>query len=122
MDLTKFASTSVEPGQHQNTSLHARSGDGGKFASSERPRNELPPLPDKIHPRVSVIIVTYGSSSELPDCLHSLLNQSVPVEIFLVDNASPDNTAEVVSEYAKRYKNVHAILNAENIGLAAGNN
>jgi GT2 family glycosyltransferase len=80
------------------------------------------PRSNQIHPRVSVIIVTYGSSSEIPDCVESLLRQSVPVEIFLVDNASPDNTAEVVSEYARRYENVHAILNKENIGLAAGNN
>jgi hypothetical protein len=71
---------------------------------------------------VSVVIVTYGSSSEIPACVESLLKQSVPVEIFLVDNASPDNTAQVVSEYAERYENVHAILNPENIGLAAGNN
>src|ERR1700722_8900723 len=73
-------------------------------------------------PRVSIIVVTYGSSKEIPDCVESLLKQSVPVEIFLVDNASPDNTAQMVSEYAARFENVHAILNTKNVGLAAGNN
>jgi GT2 family glycosyltransferase len=76
----------------------------------------------QVLPKVSVIVVTYASSNEIADCVESLLEQSVPVEIFLVDNASPDNTAQIISEYAERFENVHAILNAKNVGLAAGNN
>jgi GT2 family glycosyltransferase len=85
-------------------------------------------MPDenKIHngvrPRVSVIIVTYRSENEISDCVESLLRQSVPVEIFLVDNASSDSTPLVIRDYAARFKNIHAILNKENIGLAAANN
>jgi len=73
-------------------------------------------------PRISVVIVTYRSANELPDCMHSLLHQSVPVEILLIDNASPDATAQMVTDYADRLSNVSAILNHENLGLAAGNN
>jgi GT2 family glycosyltransferase len=72
--------------------------------------------------RVSVIIVTYGSANEIPGCIESLLKQLVPVEIFLVDNASPDDTAQMVDDYASRFENIHGILNKENIGLAAANN
>jgi GT2 family glycosyltransferase len=73
-------------------------------------------------PKVSIITVTYGSRNEIHDCIESLQKQEVPFEIFLVDNASPDDTAEVISDYATRFDNVHAILNKENIGLAAANN
>jgi GT2 family glycosyltransferase len=73
-------------------------------------------------PRVSIIIVTYRSSKEIPDCIESVLKQVVPLEVFLVDNASPDETPQMVSEYAERFANIHAILNKTNIGLAAGNN
>ena len=73
-------------------------------------------------PRVSVIIVTYGSTNEIPGCIESLLRRLVPLEIFLVDNASPDDTAQMVEDYASRFENIHAILNKENIGLAAANN
>jgi N-acetylglucosaminyl-diphospho-decaprenol L-rhamnosyltransferase len=75
-----------------------------------------------IKPRVSVITVTYGSSNEIQGCIESLSKQSVPLEIFLVDNASPDNTAQIVTDYANHCENIHAILNKENIGLAAANN
>jgi GT2 family glycosyltransferase len=80
------------------------------------------PLRNDVRPSVSVIIVTYRSMGELPHCIESLLKQSVPVEIFLVDNASPDATPQMVADYAARFENVHAILNKENLGLAAGNN
>ncbi|QEE28388.1 glycosyltransferase family 2 protein [Terriglobus albidus] len=73
-------------------------------------------------PRVSVIIVTYRSTHELPACIDSLMLQNVPLEIFLVDNASPDATPQMVLDYAARNSNIHAILNNENIGLAAANN
>ena len=77
---------------------------------------------DLVSPRVSVVIVTYRSTNELPKCIESVLRQTVPLETFVVDNASPDRTPQMVADYAKRFQNVHAILNAENIGLAAGNN
>lgn len=73
-------------------------------------------------PRVSVITVTYRSVGELPACLESLDRQQVPLELFLVDNASPDATPELVRVEAARHENVHAILNRENRGLAFANN
>jgi N-acetylglucosaminyl-diphospho-decaprenol L-rhamnosyltransferase len=77
---------------------------------------------NQLEPKVSVIIVTYCSKEEIGDCIESVLGQTVPVEIFLVDNASPDDTPELLSKYSSRFENVHAIFNKENVGLAAGNN
>ena len=78
--------------------------------------------PETIRPKVSVVIVTYASRNEISDCLDSILKQPVPVEILVVDNASPDDTVQIVSDYTARFGNIHAIVNSENIGLAAGNN
>jgi N-acetylglucosaminyl-diphospho-decaprenol L-rhamnosyltransferase len=75
-----------------------------------------------LEPRVSIIIVTYRSTEEIPGCIEGILRQTVPVEIFLVDNASPDDTPQMVRNYAERFGNIHAILNNSNLGLAAGNN
>jgi GT2 family glycosyltransferase len=85
-----------------------------------RPDENIPAA--NLQPKVSVIIVTYRSATELTACIESLLRQSVRVEIFLVDNASPDTTPNVVTDYAARFENIYAILNKENIGLAAANN
>lgn len=93
---------------------------------STRPREEEVESPitaaSKVIPKVSVIIVTYRSTNELPGCIEGVLRQTVPVEVFVVDNASPDHTPEMIAGYGERYDNVYPILNKENIGLAAGNN
>lgn len=73
-------------------------------------------------PLVSVVIVTYRSSNELPACVESVMQQSVPLEVLLVDNASSDQTPKIINDYAARFDNIHAILNSQNLGLAAGNN
>lgn len=82
----------------------------------------VPEAREVASPRVSVIVVTYRSTKELPACAESVLRQRIPTELFIVDNASPDGTPGLVAEYGAKYPNVHPILNSENIGLAAGNN
>jgi GT2 family glycosyltransferase len=99
----------------QNLVISKKSAERGVMPNEEMPANH-------VRPKVSVIIVTYRSANEIAACIESLLGQSVPVEIFLVDNASPDTTPHVVTDYATRFENIHAILNKENIGLAAANN
>ena len=73
-------------------------------------------------PRVSVVIVTFHSVKELPACVDSLDRQGVPLEVFLVDNASGDATPDLARRYGAEYNNVHPILNETNHGLAYANN
>jgi glycosyltransferase involved in cell wall biosynthesis len=60
--------------------------------------------------RVSVIICTYKRSESLSNALHSLATMSVPRsfpwELLVVDNNSPDNTAEVVDSFRARETHV----------------
>jgi len=72
-------------------------------------------------PDLSVIIVAYHCRDELAACLQSLAPSRVGVsaEVFVVDNASRDGTAEMVRE---RFGWVHLVANAENRGFAAANN
>lgn len=111
-NFPELTSPSLEPNSEPSGSS-ARSKENEGWSGMQR---------TAIQPVVSVIVVTYSSSDELPDCMAGLLKQSVPIEIFLVDNASPDNSAQMVADYGSRFENVHAILNEQNIGLAAGNN
>src|ERR1035437_3698165 len=78
--------------------------------------------PDSGRLKVSIIVFTYRSTRELPECIDSVLSQGVPLEMFLVDNASPDGTPEMAANYAAAHRNIHAILSPENVGLAAANN
>ncbi|HQC34862.1 MAG TPA: glycosyltransferase family 2 protein [Methanoculleus sp.] len=71
-------------------------------------------------PEISLVIVTYRSADVIGACLDSVAAAGgVSREVFVVDNASSDGTAEVVRT---RYPSVQLIANSENRGFAAANN
>ncbi|MBE7551501.1 MAG: glycosyltransferase family 2 protein [Anaerolineales bacterium] len=51
-------------------------------------------------PKVSVLIPTYNGADFLGEAIQSVLGQTYPdVELIIVDDASPDHTAEVVRQF-----------------------
>jgi len=69
---------------------------------------------------ISVIIVSYNSAAFLPSCLASLqLSCGPEKEVFVVDNYSKDNSAQIVAE---SFPDVSLIVNSENRGFSAANN
>jgi len=68
---------------------------------------------------VLIIVVTYNGMSWLPKSLDSALSQSVPVDIFVVDNLSTDGTKEYIKA---KYKSIRLIEAAENLGFGKANN
>lgn len=71
-------------------------------------------------PRVAVIVVNWNGARYLRSCLKSLLDQTYrDTEIIMVDNASCDGSADLVSH---EFPGVKVIQNSENEGFAAANN
>lgn len=75
---------------------------------------------------VSVIIPVYNVEKYLPECLDSVLNQTLEnIEVICVDDGSTDNSLNILYEYAKKdsrikvltQKNLHAGV-ARNTGLS----
>jgi GT2 family glycosyltransferase/glycosyltransferase involved in cell wall biosynthesis len=67
--------------------------------------------------RVSIVIPVYGRVELTRQCVEALLEHTVSaeVEVIVVDNASPDATAEYLAGLDGR---VRVIANAENLGFA----
>jgi len=72
-------------------------------------------------PRLSIVIVTYNSTSQIDACLTSLSEHppAVDHETLIVDNASPDATAAAVRQ---RWPGVRVIDAGANVGFARANN
>jgi len=80
----------------------------------------LKELNDSQFPSVSVIVVSYNSEKYISQCLDSILKSDYPqLEIFVVDNASTDNSLKIIEQFQK---NITIIKNKKNQGFAAGNN
>lgn len=79
------------------------------------------PTPSNSALHVSVLIISWNTRDLLRECLSSLLaHQSrARLEIIVVDNASSDGSAEMVS---RAFPGVRLIASARNLGFAAGNN
>ncbi len=75
-------------------------------------------------PLVSVVVLCYGQLALTKKCIRSLLiRTSYPDwELVIVDNNSPDGTAEWIQNMATHYPRIRAVLSADNLGFSGGNN
>lgn len=73
--------------------------------------------------KVSVIIPVYGVEAYLPDCLDSVLGQSLKqIEVICIDDASPDNCGTILDDYAARDPRLRVIHLKENHRQGYGRN
>ncbi|MDR0763403.1 MAG: glycosyltransferase [Bacteroidales bacterium] len=65
-------------------------------------------------PKVSVIVGAYNEEKLLPRCVNSLLNQTLQeIEIILADDASTDNTLEIMREYERKFPEKIRVLHTD---------
>lgn len=68
-------------------------------------------------PMVSIIIPIFNAECYLRECLDSVCQQSMrDIEIICVDDASPDQSLSIVTEYAKREPRIKVLRGEENRG------
>ena len=74
-------------------------------------------MPDrKNQPLLSIVIPTYNRAKYLERCLESIVcQQGDYYEIVVSDNASPDNTQEIMQKYITD-RRIHYYRNGENLG------
>jgi len=70
---------------------------------------------------LSIVIVSFNTCDLTRQCLTSILQagDEIGIEIWLIDNASPDGSADVIE---REFPKVHLIRNSDNRGLAAATN
>ncbi len=74
----------------------------------------------KVHPKITVIILTWNRVDDVVTCLETFSEVDYPnLEVVVVDNASADNTVETIRE---RFPWTTLIVNDDNLGYVGGNN
>lgn len=69
--------------------------------------------------RILTIIVTFNGMKWIDKCIHSVLSSSIKSDIFVIDNASSDNTPDYI---AKNFPQVRLVKSKKNLGFGAANN
>ncbi len=73
-------------------------------------------------PKVSVVLPVYNVAAYLPKCLESLLNQTLKeIEIICVNDCSPDNSLEILKQYAAKDNRIK-IIDQTNTGPGVARN
>ena len=78
-------------------------------------------------PLISVITSVYDAREQLPDCIQSILNQTLSdLELILVEDGSPNGCGEICDQWALRDPRIRVIhkpnggpASASNAGLEA---
>lgn len=67
---------------------------------------------------LTIIVSSYNCAKFLPNTLNSIFAQTwIPKHVIVIDDASPDNSNQIVREYQKRYSNITLICNDGNKGV-----
>ena len=73
--------------------------------------------------KFSVIVPVYNTEKYLRKCLDSLVSQTLnEIEIIVVNDGSPDNSQDIIDEYAKNYPEKVRAYIKENGGLSDARN
>ena len=74
-------------------------------------------------PKISIIIPVYNGEKYLHNCIDHILAQTfTDFEVIFVNDCTPDNSMEIIKEYASKDKRFRIINNIRNIGQGASRN
>lgn len=72
-----------------------------------------------VEKEIAVVILNYNGSSHLQKFLPSVMKFSASASVYVIDNASSDDSVEILKE---KFTEVNVILNEKNFGFAEGYN
>ena len=71
---------------------------------------------------LTIVVPTYNLGHYLPETLKSIQQQTIDFELWLIDDASTDGTAQTVADFVKGIPNFHATGFNDHRGIAAARN
>lgn len=71
---------------------------------------------------LTIVVPTYNLGHYLPETLKSIQQQTIDFELWLIDDASTDGTAQTVADFVKGIPNFHATGFNDHRGIGAARN
>lgn len=70
----------------------------------------------------AIVILNYNDAVMVVNAINKIKKIDTNINIVIVDNASTDDSVNIIKQSMKNYKNIELIKNSKNTGYAAGNN
>ena len=67
--------------------------------------------------KVLVFTATYNEKANIEDLLNKILSLNLDLDIYVIDDNSPDKTNEILKFFSKKYKNIFFKVRPEKLGL-----
>ena len=64
-----------------------------------------------------VFTATYNEASNINELINSIFSNNNDVHVLIIDDNSPDNTSNKISELKKKFKKINLIIRKEKLGL-----
>lgn len=71
---------------------------------------------------LTIVVPTYNLGHYLPETLKSIQQQTIDFELWLIDDASTDGTAQTVADFVKGIPNFHVTGFNHHRGIGAARN
>lgn len=72
--------------------------------------------------KIDVIVAVFNVEHYLQECITSLLNQTVPLRIIIVNDGSTDHSGQIAQQFASDFPQNITYIEQENAGLSAARN
>jgi len=66
---------------------------------------------------VAVMLPTYCEAENIESLIHEIQELKLDLTIAVIDDSSPDGTADIVKNLQKKYGNIHLVSRPEKLGL-----
>ena len=81
-------------------------------------------LGENMRPKVAIIVLNWNNAPDTISCLESIFKNTYPnYHVYLVDNASTDNSFELLQRWKRDHNDQLTLLQTHtNLGFSGGNN
>ena len=60
--------------------------------------------------KILIFTATYNEKENIEKLLNKILDLNLGLDIYVIDDNSPDNTKDVLKKYSYKYKNIFFII------------
>ena len=72
---------------------------------------------DATNKKILIFTATYNEAGNIIEFINSIFNNNNHVDLLIIDDNSPDNTANIIKELKKKFSQINLIIRQRKLGL-----